>query len=41
MMYTGLHKEAEKTVYNDAKVCLVQTVQDTQEVFDVSLLIYV
>lgn len=40
MMYKELHKEAEKTVYNDAKARLVQAVQDTQEVFDISLLIY-
>jgi hypothetical protein len=36
-MYKALHKEGQKTVYNDAKARLVQTVQDTQEVFDNSL----
>ena len=40
MMYKELHKEAEKTVYNDAKARLVQAVQDTQEVFDISLTNY-
>ena len=40
MMYTGMYKEGQKTVYNDAKARLVQAVQNTQEVFDVSLLIY-
>ena len=39
-MYIGLHKEVEKAVYNDAKARIVQDVQDTQEVFDVYLIIY-
>ena len=40
MMYTGLHKEGQKQVYNDAKARVVQPAQDTQDVFDISLLIY-
>ena len=40
MMYKELHKAAEKHVYKDANARLVQAVQDTQEVFDISLLIY-
>ena len=40
MMYNGLHKEGQKQVYNDATARVVQPVQDTQDIFDVSLLIY-
>ena len=39
-MYKALHKEGQKQVYNDAKVYVVQPVQDTQEVFDISLANY-
>ena len=40
MLYTDLHKTVEKGLYNNALAPLVQRVQNTQDVFDVSMLIY-
>lgn len=40
MMYKEMYKAGQKQVYKDAKARLVQPVQDTQEVFDNSLVIY-